>query len=703
MRAQEKVVPQLSETAAPYINDGGLGQAYKKLTEQEERSRLLIHNQPSFIDGGAVGGSEPIRSLLTGQNLSSSTNVDEEVNTSSRNVDEEADQNSSSIKVDEDNVEIDSNDLNIQSTREKLGDDREITPVDASENQNLAQKVNSIKSSQKSVKQVKIYVPRSRTHSGRITKLSKRWAMLTIQDDLTIEPKSYHEAVSRSDAKQWKQAIEDELQSHEKNKSFMITELPKDARALACKWVFKIKPSTDSRNKAAVKYKARLVIRGDLQPGTDLETYAPVAKLTTYRILMTVVAMLNLELHQMDVKTAFLFASLDQIIYMELPTGYNRNIPSKLKNPVLKLNKALYGLKQAPRAWNVDIDKYLRSIGFLPTTEDESLYINRELNAIILLYVDDLLIAALNITIINDIKEKLKSKYAMTDLGEAKSFLGIYIERDRQNLSIRLHQSTMIEGILRRYEMHNCNPSHTPLNNTLSWTSDNTQSLSSVGTNWYQQLVGQYMYLMVSTRPDLAFTVGRLSKFMASPTEEHGIAAKSVLRYLQKTKTMGLLLGGNATTPLTLKGYSDADWAGDLDDRKSTGGHMFFLNESLIQWKSKKQTIVTDGTWHSEYIAASEAAKEALWLKRLLISMKLKISTPQLYIDNTAAEQLAVNPKSHNRTKHVDVKYHLIRDQVNRKEITIHRVSSEDNTADILTKALSKVKHWKHVTDMHMR
>ncbi|KAJ6258122.1 hypothetical protein Dda_7037 [Drechslerella dactyloides] len=542
---------------------------------------------------------------------------------------------------------------------------------------------------------------RSKTRSGRIIRTVQRWAGAAISGKVNLdwEPQSFDEAMHRPDSLEWSKAIENELNAHKINKSFSLVELPEKATALASEWVFKVKRSKTENGELQNKYKARLVIRGDLQPGTDLETYAPVAKLATFRLFITTVAVKDLELHQMDVKAAFLFATVKEEVYMSIPKGYDQRIPQRIRQPGLRINKALYGLRQSPRAWNSDIDDTLKELGYSASQNDGSLYFHRKDSSLILLYVDDLLIAAKTVKDISKIKEKLKAKYEMTDLNEAKTFLGVSIERDRVKHTVKLHQQLAIDALLARYEMSDCNPVKTPLRTNLS--AEEGTPLTGTAIVWYQQLIGQFMYLMVCTRPDLAFTVGRLAKYNASPKEGHAEAAKRVLRYLKGSKDLGIQLGGN---PVELQGFSDSDWAGDEDDRESTGGHIWFYAGGPIVWKSKKQTIVADGTWHAEYIAASEATKDLVWSKRLATDLGLRSSViPPLYIDNSAAEQLIANPKHHNRTKHVDVRYHMVRDLYNRKELSVKRVASEDNPADILTKPLPKIKHWKHLTAIQIR
>ncbi|RVD87180.1 uncharacterized protein DFL_001423 [Arthrobotrys flagrans] len=303
------------------------------------------------------------------------------------------------------------------------------------------------------------------------------------------------------------------------------------------------------------------------------------------------------------------------------------------------------------------------------------------------------------------IKKTLKAKYEMSDVGEAKTFLGIQIKRNRQRGTVTLYQSASIKTILTRYGIDQYNPTKIPIKRNL--TVDDGELLTGDAIRWYQQLNGQFMYLIVCTRPDLAYVVGQLAKYNSRPTTVHAEAARKVLRYLSGTKSLGLTLGRNQDGDQQenlLLGYSDSDLTGDLDDRKSTGRHLWFLNKNLIIWKSKKQTIVADSTWHAEYIAASEAAKDAIWLERLIKTAGIQLRKPPiLRLDCTATQSLITNPKQHNRTKHVDIKYHLIRDIYTKRKLQIERVPSADNPADDLTKPLAKLKHQEHVTTIGLR
>lgn len=589
------------------------------------------------------------------------------------------------------------------STPPSHGDDHEMTTApplatDAEHRSPQAQAApQEVEPPRKRQRGVKAYTPRPATRSGRLTRLTERWtALATSVQCEQWDPQTYKEAMSRVDAPKWLIAMNEELKSLRSNDTFVEVSLPAGKSALACKWVFKIKIGESSR-----RYKARLVIRGDLQDDLGLETFAPVARMTTFRLLMTIVALENLELHQMDVQTAFLYAPLEDEVYMQFPDGMTHR-----SGRTLRLKRALYGLKQAPRLWNSDIHKTLIGMGFMRSALDESLYVNLKEKSYILLYVDDLLIAAVTVDAVSKTKRALSSKYDMTDLGEAKTYLGVNIQRHRQQRTVLLNQEQMIESMLLRYDMAACNAVATPILATL--TADGGEKLSTNEHQWYRQLVGKFMYLMTSTRPDLAYTLSRLSKFTSSPSTAHGLAAKHLLKYLRGTSDLGILLGtdqrksaSRATAQaVELLGYTDADFAADVDSRRSTSGYVFQLGNGPISWKAKQQAIVAASTMGLEYVAASESAKEAVYLHRLIQTFDfspVERLPPTIMIDNAAAEILATNPKHHERAKHIDIKFHFIRDYNRAKLIRLQHVASEDNIADLLTKVLAREKHQNFV------
>jgi len=383
------------------------------------------------------------------------------------------------------------------------------------------------------------------------------------------EPITLQEALAGKDRPAWKAAWEGELDSLQKNGTWVVENAPLDRNIVGCRWLFKQKE--DGR------FKVRLVAKGYSQePGIDFqETFAPVAKFTTLGILLAPVAENNWELHSMDVKTAFLNGVLEEEIFMECPEGIMEEYQGK---KVCRLVKAIYGLRQSPRAWYQKVHSFFLEHQFFPSTQDYSLYINYERKLLVLVYVDDLVLAAASLPDIVWIKTMLAKAFEMTNLGELSTFLGLEISRDRGQRLLSVHQGKYIEKILCRHGIQDARPSLTPLNTGTrllpSKDSDTgSQGLKTVSLQLYQSAVGALMYAMLGTRPDIAYAVGIVSQYNHAPVWEHWMAVKQIFRYLAGTR--GLCLRYGATN--SSGGYSDADW-GSGNDRKSVGGYVFLLN-----------------------------------------------------------------------------------------------------------------------------
>jgi hypothetical protein len=355
-----------------------------------------------------------------------------------------------------------------------------------------------------------------------------------------------------------------------------------------------------------------------------------------------------------------------------------------------RLHKALYGLKQAPRSWHQRLDAELRDIGFNPSSADPGLYIytGKDYLAYLLIYVDDILIAAQDVATVNSVKATLMSIFDARDLGEATFFLGMNILRDRDNRTLKLSQETLTAAILKDYDMLECAPKRTPLEPGVKLTKDGGDPLDTTVYN-YRAMIGSLIYLSTCTRPDISQAVGVLSKFAAAPTTEHWTAGKRVLRYLAETPTFGITYNEQK---IGLIGYSDADYAGDLDTRRSTTGYVFILSGGAVCWSSKRQAIVATSTAEAEYVAAAAAVKEALWLRMLAADMRLDVSTVGIMADNQAAIRVLKDPIASQRTKHIDVAYHFARERVRRKEVCFKYIPTQEMVADALTKAVPESK-----------
>lgn len=501
---------------------------------------------------------------------------------------------------------------------------------------------------------------------------------------------SYSQATKGEEADSWAKAIQSEMESLKKNGTWVLVPQEQAKNLLTCKWVFKRKDAIKENGTKFLKYKARLVTRGFQQlHGIDYdETFAPVVKHSTLRIFLAIVAVDNLELHQMDVKTAFLNGDLDEDIYMKQPEGFvNEDYP----NHVCKLVKALYGLKQAPRKWFEKINTFLCSIpGFESCPYDPCFYVRRSEEGLIMitLYVDDLLIAGKPLAAVLNLKKKLSTMFEMEDCGEAKVCLGLEITRNREQNSLKISQKSYLQKVLCRFGMDEAKSVCTPMQSQIE---DSALKDVEADSNLYSQAIGSLMYLMVCTRPDIAFAVGRLSQYMNSPTMQLWTCVKRVFRYLQGTRENGITYTKSPTNTIHLLGYSDSDWAGCKLDRKSTSGYVFCVSGGAVSWKSKKQTVVTTSTAEAEYMALGSAAQECVWLGRILnFAIADRSEIPSLLVDNQGSIRMAKNDISGNRTKHIDIKYHLVRDLLRENHFALKYCASAEMTADIFTKPLDK-------------
>ena len=446
----------------------------------------------------------------------------------------------------------------------------------------------------------------------------------------------------------------------------------------------------------------------------------------------------------MDVKTAFLYPEIEEEVYIKMPEGYKLFYPEDQNaEGIARLIKTLYGLRQSPRAWFKVLDRLFRSKGFSRSNEDSSLYISGDL--IILIFVDDIVLFSKNKEAIREAKRWLSEAFRMVDLGSLKLFLGMQIDRNRGERTMFVKQERYVTKVLERCNMEACHGCKTPMDTKPTLTKPNKSEIS--GVLEYQSLVGSLMYAMLGTRPDLAYAVSTLSKFNSEPAEEHHAAAKRTLRYLKETKSYGLLYKGELNEggfpePLC---YTDSDWAGDTESRKSTGGYVFILCGAAVSWKTKKQTTISLSSTEAEYVALSEATKEAIWMKRLLREIETRIvpkakvnlaeyheseierqwrpwtnedgseeetiandglttSRPQkIKADNQGCIKLTENVLSNSRAKHIEIRYHYVRDMWEKGEIDLLYEPTATMTADVLTKALPKDRHWEHTTNMGIR
>lgn len=530
--------------------------------------------------------------------------------------------------------------------------------------------------------------------SKRIRKETQRYtdsawlaAALSVQGFIENDPKSMQEAKQRSDWTHWKNAINDEYQSLINNNTWTLCELPTDRKPVACKWVFKLKRKA---NGEIDKYKARLVARGFSQrAGFDYnETYAPVARLTTVRILLSIANHHNMEIHQMDVKCAFLNGELNEEIYMLQPEGYEKG------NKVCKLIKAIYGLKQASRMWNQKFNEFMMRIGFKRCVSDQCLYIKNDANnrCYILLYVDDLLIINDNIQHMQTIKRMLSSTFQMTDIGEVNNFLGMHIERNKEKRTMSIYQAQYLRNILSKFGMKDCKPISTPMEVNLDLRKVEGEPNSKIP---YRELMGSLTYVTLTTRPDLCAATNYFGRFQSCYDDTHFRHAKRVLRYIQKTIDLSMVYNRDEKAKLLI-GYTDADWANDKNDRKSVSGYVFKVMGNTVSWSSHKQPTVSLSSTEAEYLALAYGICEAKWLRSILMELGFDLNGPTIiFKDNQSCIQIARESRDHKRLKHVDIKFNFIRDALANGEIELQYTPSADQLADIMTKPISNISFSK--------
>ncbi|GJR12854.1 retrovirus-related pol polyprotein from transposon TNT 1-94 [Tanacetum coccineum] len=461
------------------------------------------------------------------------------------------------------------------------------------------------------------------------------------------EPSTLQEALNNPDASFWKEAMQEEIEALHKNKTWELVPLPGGRKPIGNKWVYKIKRNGDDQ---VERYRARLVVKGYAQKeGIDFnEIFSPVVRITTIRVVLAMCATYDLHLEQLDVKTAFLHGNLDEEIYMLQPEGFEQK---GKENLVCRLNKSLYGLKQAPRCWYKRFDSFIIGLGYNRLHADPCAYFKRFGNndfVILLLYVDDMLVAGPNKDRISKLKAQLAREFEMKDLGPANKILGMQIHRDRVSRKIWLSQKSYVKKILQRFNMQDCKPISTPFPTNIKLSSKMSPSSEKERMEMsrvpYASAVGSLMFAMICTRPDIAHAVGVVSRYMAKPGREHWGAVKRILRYIKGTSDVALCYGESG---LTVKGYVDSDYAGDLDGSKSTTGYVFTLSDRIVSWVSKLQSVVAMSTMEAEYVAAAQTSKEAVWLKMLLEELGHEQDNITLFCDNQSTLYLARNPNGY--------------------------------------------------------
>jgi hypothetical protein len=525
---------------------------------------------------------------------------------------------------------------------------------------------------------------RERQAPGEWWKAMASSAMSTLTSAAGVyEPQTVKEALACADADLWQQAMDDEIRSLLENQTWIWEPIPPGVRPVPVKWVFKIKRDASGNIE---RYKARLVAKGFLQrEGVDYtEVFAPVSKHTSLRTLLAIVAAKDLELQHLDVTTAFLNGDLDETLYMQPPPGYERG-----PGIGCRLQRSIYGLKQAPRQWYSKLKTELQTIGFTVSETDASLFIHQGKDGptYVLVYVDDLLIAG-SPSGTASVVRILQETFKVRNMGSATFFLGMDIVRNREMGTIHLGQHRYSSDLVKKFGLEAGKTKSVPMSATSKLCKEAGTPLNP--GNQFSELVGGLLYLSVCTRPDITQSVGALARYMSCPTTMHWEAAKHVLRYIAGTLDFGIRFGGGNADDLL--GYCDSDYAGEVDSRRSTTGYVFILNGGVISWSSRLQPTVAASTTEAEYMAAASAVKEALWIRKLLPDLGIKINVVCIMCDNQGTIKLLKNPIASNRSKHIDVIHHFARDRVARGEVHFEYVATDEMLADCMTKPLPTLK-----------
>ena len=497
-----------------------------------------------------------------------------------------------------------------------------------------------------------------------------------------VIPNTFKQAMASGERVQWWAAMNEEIESLIKKKTWKLVKIPLDRDIIGGRWVFSVKLDPTGN----VKFKARFVAQGFTQiPGINFaETYAPTPSMTSIRMFINIVVQEALLCHHCDVNSAYLNADIDfDDIYISQPPGF-------ASDPTLccHLNKAIYGLKQAAHRWHATIVSFMTSQGLVQGVMDPCVFVrrNRTSTLIILIWVDDLIIAASSEQVMNHFKQNFANAFAIKDLGILNWFLGIQFKFSDNMIS--MNQSFYVQQILDKFNMSEAQPRSLPCDPSI-YDLLRLPSQPLENPTLYRELLGSLIYLMTCTRPDLAFIVTLLSRFMQNPTQRHFKLAKNVLQYLKGTKQYDLKYFRTAEF-LKLLGYTDSDWGSDIDFQ-SVSGHVFSLNppSALIAWRSGKQSLVAGSSCEAEYIALYHACSEAVYLRQLLAEfLKAPLQTVMIFGDNIGSIQLAKHPAYKRKSRHISLKYHFVRRYVANKSIALAYIPSRDNMADMATKPI---------------
>ncbi|KAE8711850.1 hypothetical protein F3Y22_tig00110271pilonHSYRG00126 [Hibiscus syriacus] len=422
-------------------------------------------------------------------------------------------------------------------------------------------------------------------------------------------------------------------------------------------------------------------------PGYDFrDTFSPVVRFNTLNVILSLAVTNNWTLRQVDVNNAFLNGYLQEVVFMQQPPGFEQNAPDGSKL-VCCLKKALYGLRQAPRSWHTKLRDSLLSIGFKESKADVSLFIKKDDQhyVYLLVYVDDIIITGHLSDQVNEVVRLLSDKFSLKDLGQLTYFLRIEVKR--ANGYLALSQKKFILELLEKDDMLKASSTPTPMVASTKLRCDDGELI--LDAQFYHNIIGGLLYVC-HTGPDIAFCVNKVAQFMHAPRQSHLVAVKRILRYLAGTLDFGLTFTA-AGTGMKVAAFADADWGGNLDDRRSVSGHSVFVGNNLVAWSSKKQKSVSRSTMEAEYKSVTDTTADVVWVGALLSELGIyQKEEPVIWCDNTSVVALSANPVYHAHTKHVDLDIHFVREKVAAKLMKVNYVPAAHQIADGLTKPLAR-------------
>ena len=555
----------------------------------------------------------------------------------------------------------------------------------------------------------------------RVDKSMSYFVQVFFCSDGTIRiPKSYKDAVTSPQFKEWLEAIRREYACLMKNKTWDVVVKPDGVPVIGCRWVFNIKMNPDGSIK---RYKARLVAQGFSQTyGVDyFDTFAPVVSINSVRLLLALATIHDWDTRQLDIETAYLNADVKEDIYMRCIPGYH--IPA---NCVLKLNKSLYGLKQAGKNWHDHVSQFLLDIGMTRSSIDPCLFLFHRSDgkiALLSIYVDDILITGDATETISEIVDKLKLEYNVQDLGDVYHLLGMIVERDRIKKTTKIHQASYIRKMLGDFDISDVHSSRLPVPSSMySDIAEAAFNDDRRTSNFdYPAAIGCLIHLSNTTRPDISNAVRALSAYTSNYTDIHIKFIKRVLKYLEGTAELGLFYAANGGDELSasastfskenfmelLNGFSDSSWADNYHDGTSNSGICILLGLCLIVWKANKQRLIAKSTMEAEYVAMAACIENIQDIRHLLSEVVdapiLKATTldnagdnaiqnvvkaTKIYGDNIASITVGNSNFNTRRSRNINVKFHIVKDSVREGVVSLHYTPSKENKADFFTKCL---------------